>query len=125
MQLDMFPAAAKKATPARRASQCGRNPEAGPGSCYHWWDLCPAKVKDCYSRATRELAARHGVQERQPITSHFGEALARMAARRRGVRTEEPACCNCGATDETPGNWRWVSFEPRLCSCCAGVKESA
>lgn len=28
---------------------CGRDPAAGPGSCYHWWESCPrAASRGCY-----------------------------------------------------------------------------
>jgi hypothetical protein len=28
---------------------CGRNPDAGPGTCWHWWDGCPrAEQRGCY-----------------------------------------------------------------------------
>jgi hypothetical protein len=40
----------------RRESQCGRNPQAGPGSCWFWWELCPARITDCFAR--RSLAER-------------------------------------------------------------------
>lgn len=35
---------------------CGRDPEAGPGSCYHWWDGCPkAEKRGCYILHARKL----------------------------------------------------------------------
>lgn len=28
---------------------CTRNPAAGPGTCWHWWELCPrAEERGCY-----------------------------------------------------------------------------
>lgn len=34
---------------------CGRDPAAGPGSCYHWWDGCPrAEKRGCYLHWQRE-----------------------------------------------------------------------
>lgn len=28
---------------------CGRDPEAGPGTCWHWWDGCPRpERRGCY-----------------------------------------------------------------------------
>lgn len=28
---------------------CGRDPAAGPGTCYHWWDGCPRPdQRGCY-----------------------------------------------------------------------------
>ncbi len=32
----------------RRA--CTRDPKAGPGSCWFWWELCPVNVANCYQR---------------------------------------------------------------------------
>lgn len=30
---------------------CGRDPEAGPGTCWWWWEGCPnAEKKSCYQR---------------------------------------------------------------------------
>ena len=30
---------------------CRRVPEAGPGSCWHWWEGCPeAEKRGCYQR---------------------------------------------------------------------------
>ena len=36
--------------PPPRNGACGRNPKAGPGTCNHWWDGCPARVSNCYQR---------------------------------------------------------------------------
>jgi len=28
---------------------CGRDPAAGPGTCWHWWEGCPkAEFRGCY-----------------------------------------------------------------------------
>lgn len=28
---------------------CGRDPNAGPGTCWHWWEGCPdAEKRGCY-----------------------------------------------------------------------------
>lgn len=33
----------------------GRDPAAGPGTCYHWWDGCPRAAKrGCYLAWARE-----------------------------------------------------------------------
>lgn len=34
---------------------CGRDPEAGPGTCKLWWEGCPnAEKKNCYQRWWRQ-----------------------------------------------------------------------
>lgn len=36
-------------TPIKGRDKCRRDPEAGPGTCYHWWDGCPdAEKRGCY-----------------------------------------------------------------------------
>lgn len=36
---------------------CGRDPNAGPGSCWHWWEGCPdAKKRGCYMDWLRSTA---------------------------------------------------------------------
>lgn len=42
--------------PAKRGS-CTRDPEAGPGTCYHWWDGCPnAATRGCWFHFHRQQA---------------------------------------------------------------------
>jgi hypothetical protein len=37
-------------------STCGRDPDAGPGTCWHWWDGCPkAEKRGCYLLHMRKL----------------------------------------------------------------------
>lgn len=37
---------------------CRRDPAAGPGTCYHWWEGCPdAAVRGCYMIWARAHAA--------------------------------------------------------------------
>lgn len=36
-------------TPKPGRLTCGRDPEAGPGSCWHWWEGCPrAEQRGCH-----------------------------------------------------------------------------
>lgn len=35
---------------------CARSLAAGPGSCWFWWDGCPANVAHCWQRFVRENA---------------------------------------------------------------------
>lgn len=33
---------------------CGRDPKAGPGTCWYWWDGCPdAEKRGCYLKWAR------------------------------------------------------------------------
>ena len=33
----------------KKASGCRRDPDAGPGTCFHWWEGCPDGAKrGCY-----------------------------------------------------------------------------
>jgi hypothetical protein len=41
----------------RHPKVCGRNPDAGPGSCWWWWESCPEKVTGCAIRAQRTALA--------------------------------------------------------------------
>jgi len=47
---DLFGAVPQsKWKPAKGKGGCGRDPQAGPGSCWHWWELCPnAEKRGCY-----------------------------------------------------------------------------
>lgn len=36
---------------------CRRDPNAGPGSCWYWWEGCPdAEKRECYVAWAREQA---------------------------------------------------------------------
>jgi len=38
---------------------CARNPEAGPGTCWHWWEGCPnAEKRGCYLLWAKQTASR-------------------------------------------------------------------
>jgi hypothetical protein len=37
----------------RRKGFCTREITAGPGSCWYWWEGCPAKAKHCFMRHVR------------------------------------------------------------------------
>lgn len=53
-QIDLFtaelPSGFKASPPPPKQGACGRDPKAGPGSCGHFWDGCPARVSNCYQR---------------------------------------------------------------------------
>lgn len=66
-----------------RSATCTRDVDAGPGSCWHYWEMCPAKVADCYTREMRAIADRHGVGWRQPITPDMQADIDAMHQRRR------------------------------------------
>lgn len=55
----------------RRPSKCTRDPKAGPGTCWFWWESCPAKVKDCFARRAR-AADRAGEEARQAFLREVG-----------------------------------------------------
>lgn len=38
---------------ARHKKICSRDPKAGPGSCWWWWENCPEGVADCDLRRQR------------------------------------------------------------------------
>lgn len=47
--------------PPKGRQACGRDPAKGPGTCWHWWDMCPrAEARGCYElwkdRKRAELA---------------------------------------------------------------------
>lgn len=60
-------------TELRRKSQCSRDPKAGPGSCYFWWESCPSKVKDCFARRAKAANAA-GEDARQAFLQEVGLA---------------------------------------------------
>lgn len=75
------------AEPAKqRGPKCARDADAGPGTCWHYWDLCPAKVANCYSREIHAIAKHHGVRERDPITPAMQADIKAMHERRRRER---------------------------------------
>ena len=39
---------------ARRKPVCSRDLDAGPGTCWFWWESCPDKIKHCWGRFARE-----------------------------------------------------------------------
>jgi hypothetical protein len=55
-----------------RARRCGRDPEAGPGTCWHWYDGCPATIPDCFQRHLRQWA-----EERDLLDPTVDPALVR------------------------------------------------
>ena len=57
----------------KKASGCRRDPAAGPGTCYHWWEGCPdAEKRGCFSRWANQMHAlgyvpiAPGVAEKKP-----------------------------------------------------------
>lgn len=57
------PVQARWATPKKRGG-CGRDPEAGPGSCTYWWEGCPkAESRGCFFVWRKRLAE---AEARQP-----------------------------------------------------------
>lgn len=57
--------------PLRRKSVCGRDPRAGPGTCWFWWESCPDKIPDCFARRARAADAA-GVEARQAFLKDIG-----------------------------------------------------
>jgi hypothetical protein len=61
-QPDLFPAPVQQATwqPAPGRHACTRDPQAGPGTCWYWWEGCPkAEKRGCHlvwKRMQREVA---------------------------------------------------------------------
>lgn len=57
-QLNLALPKAEKWTPPKGKSACRRDPSAGPGTCYHWWEGCPkAEQRGCYFAWHREQNA--------------------------------------------------------------------
>ena len=54
---------------ARKALVCGRDYTAGPGTCWHWWDGCPAKVKECSIRTPEEEARAEAERNKRKETT--------------------------------------------------------
>lgn len=53
-----FPQPAEWTRP-RGKQACGRDPAAGPGTCWHWWEGCPrAEKRGCYLLWAREQRRR-------------------------------------------------------------------
>lgn len=45
---------------------CGRDPAAGPGTCWHWWDGCPrAEKRGCYLLWRKSQAEQAGATATQ------------------------------------------------------------
>ena len=78
---DLFGEAVAPA-PRTRKSVCTRNPDAGAGSCWHWWESCPGKIADCYSREIRAIGERHGTPGGE-IPDAMRADIAKMDVRRR------------------------------------------
>lgn len=57
----------------RRPTKCSRDPKAGPGSCWFWWEGCPEKVKDCFIRRARTADAA-GEEARRAFLREVGLA---------------------------------------------------
>lgn len=74
-------AATRPASP--HGKRCGRNVDAGPGTCFAWWDGCPAKVFDCYMRELRSIADAHHVNYRDAMPEKMLDDVHAMHARRR------------------------------------------
>ena len=48
----------------KKRDGCGRDPAAGPGTCYHWWEGCPkAEKRGCYQLWARAQAAAGNVPD--------------------------------------------------------------
>lgn len=48
-QLALFEDPAPVWRPAPGRNGCGRDPAAGPGTCWFWWEGCPrAKARGCH-----------------------------------------------------------------------------
>lgn len=78
----------------RRRSICSRDPERGRGSCWFWWELCPAKIGDCFQRHMRAWAAEHGITEErekamseEELALELGKAVAAWPSKRLAERT--------------------------------------
>jgi hypothetical protein len=70
-----------------RKSRCARDPSAGPGTCWFWWEGCPEKIPDCFSRFMRAWAEANGTSEPE-------KAIAAWQASRTGgqlVMFNEPS----------------------------------
>jgi len=63
-QLFADPAQPTWVRPKSKAA-CGRDPKAGPGTCWHWWEGCPkAEQRGCYLRwRALNPAAAQGADE--------------------------------------------------------------
>lgn len=62
----------------KKKGGCGRDPAAGPGSCYHWFEGCPkAEERGCYQLWAREQHAAGNVPDgpgraKKPDTTQEG-----------------------------------------------------
>jgi hypothetical protein len=57
-QPDLFePPVQAKWTRLAGKNRCGRDPAAGPGTCWHWWEGCPNPEKrNCYLAWSKQQA---------------------------------------------------------------------
>ena len=60
--LDLFGAVTQSTwRPDRGKDGCGRDPKAGPGSCFYWWEHCPkAEKRGCYQLWLQARQVPHG-----------------------------------------------------------------
>lgn len=70
MATDLFGHAVKE---PRRKATCTRDPKAGPGTCWYWWEMCPEKVANCFARRARAADAA-GEEARQAFLREVGLA---------------------------------------------------
>lgn len=79
-QLDIFsltvPDGFTPSPPPPKRGGCGRDLNAGPGSCKQWWEGCPARATNCYQRW---LQANYKQVEHLPIPEQ--NEIARNAIR--------------------------------------------
>lgn len=62
--------------PPKGVKRCGRDPEAGPGTCYNSWDGCPADSANCFMRW---LSANYDAVKHLPVEEQ--NLIARNAER--------------------------------------------
>ena len=62
-QIELFDAPPQPTwRPSGKRGGCGRDPAAGPGSCWYWWEACPkAEARGCFQLwAAQRAGAQHG-----------------------------------------------------------------
>ncbi|OCC01744.1 hypothetical protein BA190_27675 [Labrys sp. WJW] len=65
LSLDLPPTALQWTTPKGRG-KCSRDPAAGPGTCWLWWEGCPkAEKRDCFLLAKQRAAAKAKIGSEQ------------------------------------------------------------
>ncbi len=63
-QLDLTPALQMTWHRHSRNGGCSRDPAAGPGTCWHWWEGCPkATERGCYQQWARAHHAAGNVPD--------------------------------------------------------------